>query len=65
MKQILIVLFTSVAFISFAQTPVVYDIVLQGGRVIDPETKLDASRNVGIIKTALHRSAVSLYKAKR
>ncbi len=26
-----------------------YDIVLSGGRVIDPETKLDAVRNVGII----------------
>jgi dihydroorotase len=25
-----------------------YDIVLTGGRVIDPETKLDAIRNVGI-----------------
>jgi dihydroorotase len=31
-----------------AQAPVVYDIVLSGGRVIDPETRLDAVRNVGI-----------------
>ena len=31
-----------------AQSPVVYDIVLSGGRVIDPETKLDAIRNIGI-----------------
>lgn len=30
-----------------AQTPV-YDLVLSGGRVIDPETGLDAVRNVGI-----------------
>ena len=30
----------------YAQTP--YDIVLNGGRVIDPETGLDAVRNVGI-----------------
>ncbi|MCL6257724.1 amidohydrolase family protein [Aquiflexum sp. TKW24L] len=33
---------------STAQTAVLYDIVLEGGRVIDPETKLDAIRNVGI-----------------
>lgn len=32
---------------SFAQSPV-YDLVLTGGRVIDPETGLDAVRNVGI-----------------
>ena len=32
-----------------AQTTIIYDIVLSGGRVIDPETKLDAIRNVGII----------------
>ena len=27
---------------------VIYDIVLKGGRVMDPETGLDAVRNVGI-----------------
>lgn len=37
------------SFNTFAQTPVVYDVVLSGGRVIDPETKLDAIRNVGIL----------------
>ena len=31
-----------------AQSSTEYDIVLTGGRVIDPETKLDAVRNVGI-----------------
>jgi len=35
--------------IPVAQTSTVYDIVLTGGRVIDPETKLDAIRNVGIL----------------
>lgn len=34
---------------STAQTAVLYDLVLEGGRVIDPETKLDAIRNVGIL----------------
>ena len=28
-----------------------YDLVIAGGRVIDPETKLDAVRNVGISLT--------------
>lgn len=35
---------------STAQTGVLYDVVLEGGRVIDPETKLDAIRNVGILQ---------------
>jgi dihydroorotase-like cyclic amidohydrolase len=41
----------------FAQTNMIYDIVLSGGRVIDPETKLDAIRNVGIIQH--HIAAIS------
>jgi dihydroorotase-like cyclic amidohydrolase len=36
-----------------AQTTIGYDIVLTGGRVIDPETKLDAIRNVGIINNRI------------
>lgn len=36
-----------------AQTPIQYDIVLEGGRVIDPETKLDAVRNVGILNNRI------------
>ena len=32
-----------------AQSKKVFDIVLVGGRVIDPETKLDAIRNIGIL----------------
>lgn len=32
----------------FGQSNIEFDIVLQGGRVIDPETKLDEVRNVGI-----------------
>lgn len=38
---------------ALAQKKVPYDIVLNGGRVIDPETKLDAIRNVGIIGTRI------------
>jgi len=35
--------------LSMAQTKQIFDIVLLGGRVIDPETKLDAIRNIGIL----------------
>jgi hypothetical protein len=40
-------------FNTFAQTPIVYNIVLSGGRVIDPETKLDAIKNVGILNNRI------------
>jgi hypothetical protein len=42
-----IIMFSALAL--NAQTDLIYDIVLNGGRVIDPETKLDAVRNVGIM----------------
>lgn len=45
MLVILLLLSSSLA----AQTKTEFDIVLVGGRVIDPETKLDAIRNLGII----------------
>ncbi len=46
---------SAVALFSFrtervsAQAPETYDMVLKGGRVIDPESGLDAVRNVGIL----------------
>jgi Amidohydrolase family len=36
-----------------AQSTIEYDIVLSGGRVIDPETKLDAIKNVGILNNRI------------
>lgn len=36
-----------------AQSNTMYDIVLTGGRVIDPETKLDTIKNVGIINNRI------------
>ncbi len=36
-----------------AQPAPLYDIVINGGRVIDPETKLDARRSIGIIGGAI------------
>ncbi|MBY0477215.1 MAG: amidohydrolase family protein [Chitinophagaceae bacterium] len=53
MKQLLTALFISFSFTSFAQSNIMYDVVLKGGRVIDPETKLDAIRNVGIINNRI------------
>ena len=40
-----------IAFAAEEQTPsaLVYEIAINNGRVIDPETKLDAQRNVGIL----------------
>ncbi len=38
---------------ALAQRNMVYDVVLEGGRVIDPETKLDAIKNVGILNNRI------------
>lgn len=38
---------------AFSQSETVYDIVLSGGRVIDPETKLDTIKNIGIINNRI------------
>ncbi len=45
---LLIVVIVALASPSNAQTGETFDIVLAGGRVLDPETRLDAVRNVGI-----------------
>lgn len=49
----------------FAQTTIVYDVVLQGGRVIDPETKLDAIRDVGIINNRIAQISTEPLKGKQ
>ncbi len=50
-------LFTSICIIfsltGFTQSAAIYDVVLKGGRVIDPETKLDAIKNVGILNNRI------------
>ena len=38
---------------TIAQSNIQYDIVLSGGRVIDPETKLDTIKNVGILNNRI------------
>ena len=49
-KIILLLLAIGIFQIAIAQSNQVFDIVLMGGRVIDPETQLDAIRNIGINK---------------
>lgn len=49
---------------SFAQTGKVYDIVLSGGRVIDPETKLDAVKNIGISNNRIAEISSAALKGK-
>ncbi|WP_194775277.1 amidohydrolase family protein [Pararhodonellum marinum] len=48
MRNKFLILFLILSLNAFGQSTIQYDIVLEGGRVIDPETKLDAVRNVGI-----------------
>ncbi len=48
-----------------AQPGIEYDIVLIGGRVIDPETKLDAIKNVGIINNRIAQISSEKLKGKQ
>ena len=50
---------------TIAQPNVLYDVVLTGGRVIDPETKLDAIRNVGIINNRIAQISSEPLKGKQ
>ena len=46
------------------QSSTEYDIVLSGGRVIDPETKLDAIKNIGIIHNRIAQISSEPLKGK-
>jgi N-acyl-D-aspartate/D-glutamate deacylase len=48
MKQALVLALASLPYVVAAQPATVYDLVIAGGRVIDPVSGLDAIRNVGI-----------------
>lgn len=47
---------------AFAQN---YDLVIQGGRVIDPETDVDAVRNIGIIEGTIKKISDEPLEGKR
>lgn len=51
-------------FAATAQSTIEYDIVITGGRVIDPETKLDAVKNVGIINNRIAQISSEPLKGK-
>ena len=53
MKQLLTALLITFSLTAFTQSTIIYDVVLKGGRVIDPETKLDAIKNVGILNNRI------------
>ncbi len=53
MKQLLTAVFFTLSFTAFTQSTIIYDVVLKGGRVIDPETKLDTIKNVGILNNRI------------
>ena len=53
MKSLLTALLITLSSTTFTQSTIVFDVVLKGGRVIDPETKLDAIRNVGILNNRI------------
>lgn len=48
LKRVVVTLFLCGSFLGLQAQPL-YDLVLSGGRVIDPETRLDAVRHVGIL----------------
>jgi len=48
-KSIILIIISCTFNLVSGQTTPKYDIVINGGRVIDPETKLDAIKNVGIL----------------
>lgn len=63
-KLLLYLGLTLLGNISIAQTDNQFDIVLIGGRVIDPETKLDGIRNVGILNNRIAQISSQPLKGK-
>ncbi len=53
MKKIFTAICIVLSLTTFTQSNIMYDVVLKGGRVIDPETKLDAIKNVGIVNNRI------------
>jgi N-acyl-D-aspartate/D-glutamate deacylase len=49
---------------AFAQSEITYDLVLKGGRVIDPETRLDAIKNIGINNSRIVQISSAPLKGK-
>ncbi len=61
---VLICLIKGFSLSLLAQSSVIYDIVIMGGRVIDPETKLDTIKNVGILNNRIAQISSEPLKGK-
>jgi dihydroorotase-like cyclic amidohydrolase len=67
-SKLLVLCLSTILFLDanlLAQASIQYDIVLTGGRVIDPETKLDAIRNIGIINNRIAQISMEPLKGKQ
>jgi N-acyl-D-aspartate/D-glutamate deacylase len=63
-KELILLLFTFSFLILNAQN-ITYDIVLKGGKVMDPETEFEAIRNVGIIDGRIVEISQKALKGKK
>ncbi len=64
MRKLILSLFLLVT-LALAATGQEYDLVIEGGRVIDPETGLDAVRNVGIRQGKIALVSAEVLKGRR
>jgi N-acyl-D-aspartate/D-glutamate deacylase len=62
MRNLLLLVFLCLCTVLYAQD---YDIVLEHGRVMDPETGLDAIRNVGVTKGKITRISADTLTGRR
>jgi hypothetical protein len=65
-SKVTLLLLVSISFYhsARAQTNIVYDIVLAGGRVLDPETNLDTIKNVGVLNNRIAQISSTPLKGK-
>src|SRR5215475_11095474 len=60
-----IILFVALILCALPSLSQSYDVVIQGGRVLDPETGLDAVRNVGITQGKIRKISTESLDGKR
>ena len=48
-----------------AADPVIYDVVFENARAIDPETNLDAVRNIGVLGDKIRAVSVAPLRGRR
>lgn len=65
MRWMVLGLAALLSFASGSASSQTYDLVIQGGRVIDPETGLDAVRNIGITQGKIQRISPDVLDGKR